>query len=77
MKELRMMHVDCGMYEWRDIEGLEKSRPNGRFSLGPAGSWLGFVQPVSFSTCHKGIPLVTKQGLFFGHQGPPFGHQGL
>ena len=28
---------------------LEKRRPIGRFSLSPAGSWLGFAQPLCFT----------------------------
>ena len=30
---------------------LEKRQPITRFSLGPAGSWLGFAQPVLFYIC--------------------------
>ena len=37
---------------------LEKRRPVGHFSLGPAGSWMGFTQPISFSIYHQGLPCV-------------------
>ena len=47
---------------------LEKRRPIGRFSLDPAGSWLGFAQPIYFlaeawplfPSVTKVVPLVTK-----------------
>ena len=41
---------------------LERRRPIGRFFLGPAGGWLGFPQPLSFSIW----------GMAFGHQGFSF-----
>ena len=34
-------------------------------------------QLVVLRTVTKVFPLITKQGLPFGHQGLPFGHQGL
>ena len=47
------------------IVELEKRRPIGRFSLGPAGSCLGFAQPVCFcffiwGMVAKVFPLGTK-----------------
>ena len=49
-----------------------------RFSLGPAGSCLGFTQPVCFSiACLSPRDPVCHQGLSFSHQGLPFSHQGL
>ena len=59
------------------IQELEKRRPIGRFSLGPAGSCLASPNLFAFAFLFEACQPGCDWGISIDHKGHSLGHQGL